>query len=162
VTRRLVKGFLGPVLDIETDEDPAAAAALAERVGLPRQKVNYHPRALEQRGLARVAESRNWGRIAERRLVATAASYVVSPDALGPVASDPDRSADRLSAGYLIALAARAVREVARARPAIASDRAPASDVRCPRMRTSRPSKGIDGSRGRDAHLSVPYRPRRP
>jgi hypothetical protein len=30
------------------------------------------------------------------------------------VASDPDRTADRLSAGYLIALAARAVREVGR------------------------------------------------
>ena len=121
------------MLDIETVEDPATAAALmdplrarilselteprsaatlAQRVGLPRQKVNYHLRALEVLGLAHVAEERKWGGITERRLVATAASYVVSPDALGPVASDPDRTADRLSAGYLIALAARAVREV--------------------------------------------------
>ena len=113
------------MLDVETVEDPAAAAALmdplrarilshlteprsaanlAERVGLTRQKVNYHLRALEERGLARVAEKRRWGGLTERRLVATAASYVVSPDALGPVASDPARSADRLSAGYLIAL----------------------------------------------------------
>ena len=45
-------------------------------------------------------------------LVATAASYVVSPGALGPVAVDPDRERDRLSAGYLIALGARVVREV--------------------------------------------------
>jgi hypothetical protein len=37
---------------------------------------------------------------------------VVSPDALGPVAADPDRTGDRLSASYLIALAARIVREV--------------------------------------------------
>jgi hypothetical protein len=44
--------------------------------------------------------------------VATAASYVVSPGALGPVASDPARTRDRLSASYLVALAARAVREV--------------------------------------------------
>jgi hypothetical protein len=44
-------------------------------------------------------------------MVATAASYVVSPTALGPVAADPDRG-DRLSASYLIALAARIVREV--------------------------------------------------
>ena len=123
------------MLDIETVEDPAAAAALmdplrarilselteprsaatlAQRVGLPRQKVNYHLRTLEQRGLCRVAEERKWGGITERRLVATAASYVVSPDALGPMASDPERTADRLSAGYLIALAARAVREVGR------------------------------------------------
>jgi hypothetical protein len=45
-------------------------------------------------------------------MVATAASYVVSPAALGPVAVDPARNADRLSASYLIALAARVVREV--------------------------------------------------
>ncbi len=91
---------------------PASAAALAGRLGLPRQKVNYHLRALESHGLVRVAEQRKWGGLTERLLVATAASYVVSPAALGPVAADPGRSADRLSAGYLIALAARAVREV--------------------------------------------------
>jgi hypothetical protein len=43
--------------------------------------------------------------------VATAASYVVSPNALGPVAVDPNREGDRLSASYLIALGARIVRE---------------------------------------------------
>ena len=45
-------------------------------------------------------------------MVATAASYVVSPSAMGPVAVDPKREADRLSASYLIALGARIVREV--------------------------------------------------
>lgn len=44
--------------------------------------------------------------------MATAASYVVSPGALGPVAVDPNREVDRLSASYLIALGARMVREV--------------------------------------------------
>lgn len=92
--------------------EPASAATLAERLGLARQKVNYHLRALEAHGLVRVAEKRKWGGLTERLLVATAASYVVSPDALGPVASDPGRSADRLSASFLIALAARIVREV--------------------------------------------------
>ena len=91
---------------------PASAAALAARLGVARQKVNYHLRALEAHGLVRVAETRRWGGLTERRLVATAASYVVSPGALGPVASDPARTADRLSASYLVALAARAVREV--------------------------------------------------
>jgi hypothetical protein len=60
----------------------------------------------------RVAGERQWGGLTERLLVATAASYVVSPDALGAVASDPGRASDRLSARYLIALAARLVREV--------------------------------------------------
>lgn len=92
--------------------EPASAAALAGRLGIARQKINYHLRALEDHGLVEVAEKRKWGGLTERLLVATAASYVVSPDAMGPVATDPGRAVDRLSAGYLIALAARVVREV--------------------------------------------------
>jgi len=91
---------------------PASAATLASRVGLARQKVNYHLRALEDHGLVRLAEERQWGGLTERLLVATAASYVVSPDALGPAAVDPNRELDRLSASYLIALGARLIREV--------------------------------------------------
>src|SRR5881296_3666372 len=91
---------------------PASAATLATRVGLARQKVNYHLHALEAHGLVRLAQRRKWGGLTERLLVATAASYVVSPSALGPVAMDPHREVDRLSASYLIALGARVVREV--------------------------------------------------
>ncbi len=91
---------------------PASAATLAARVGLARQKVNYHLNALEAHGLVRQAQERKWGGLTERLLVATAASYVVSPGALGPVAADPSREIDRLSASYLIALGARVVREV--------------------------------------------------
>lgn len=92
---------------------PASSATLAKRVGLARQKVNYHLHALEAHGLVRLAEERKWGGLTERLLVATASSYVVSPGALGPVAADPNREIDRLSASYLIALGARVVREVA-------------------------------------------------
>jgi len=92
--------------------EPASAATLAARLGLTRQKVNYHLKTLEAHGLVKGAETRRWGGLTERLLVATAASYVVSPLALGPVASDPRREQDRLSASYLIALAARVVREV--------------------------------------------------
>jgi DNA-binding transcriptional ArsR family regulator len=102
--------------------EPASAAALAGRLGIARQKINYHLRTLEEHRLVEVAEKRKWGGLTERLLVATAASYVVSPGAMGPVATDPGRTTDRLSAGYLIALAARVVREVndllARARKA--------------------------------------------
>jgi len=70
---------------------PASAATLAARVGLGRQKVNYHLKALEAHGLVRLAQQRRWGGLTERLLVATAASYVVSPGALGPVAADPGR-----------------------------------------------------------------------
>lgn len=92
--------------------EPASAAALAARVGIARQKVNYHLRALEAHGLVTPAGERRWGGLTERLLVATASSYVVSPSALGPAASDPGRTRDRLSASYLIAVSARAVREV--------------------------------------------------
>jgi hypothetical protein len=91
---------------------PASAATLAARVGLARQKVNYHLNALQAHGLVRLAQERKWGGLTERLLVATAASYVVSPGVLGPVAADPNREVDRLSASYLIALGARVVREV--------------------------------------------------
>ena len=91
---------------------PASAATLAGRMGLPRQKVNYHLRTLESHGLIRVDSRKRWGGLTERRLVATASSYVVSPGALGPVAADPERGMDQLSASYLTALAARVVREV--------------------------------------------------
>ncbi len=91
---------------------PASAATLATRVGLARQKVNYHLRSLEAHGLVRLAEKRKWGGLTERLLVATAASYVVSPSALGSVAADPGREMDRLSASYLVALGARVIREM--------------------------------------------------
>jgi DNA-binding transcriptional ArsR family regulator len=91
---------------------PGSAASLAARVGLTRQKVNYHLRALEEHKLVEPAEERRWGGLTERLMVATATSYVVSPAALGPIAADPARNSDRLSASYLIAVAARVVREV--------------------------------------------------
>jgi DNA-binding transcriptional ArsR family regulator len=92
--------------------EPGSAATLAERVGLTRQKANYHLRALEAHGLVQQVGERRWGGLTERLVVATAASYVVSPSALGEAASDPAKASDRLSARYLIALAARLVREV--------------------------------------------------
>lgn len=92
--------------------EPGSATSLAARVGLSRQKVNYHLRTLEQHGLVELVEERRRGNLTERVLRATAASYVISPAALGRVAPDPDRAPDRLSARYLVALAARAMREV--------------------------------------------------
>jgi DNA-binding transcriptional ArsR family regulator len=92
--------------------EPASAAALASRVKLARQKVNYHLRALEAHKLVEAAGERQWGGLTERLFVATAKSYVVSPQALGPLAADPAHAHDRLSAGYMIALGARLVREV--------------------------------------------------
>ncbi|RJK94975.1 helix-turn-helix domain-containing protein [Vallicoccus soli] len=92
--------------------EPASAAAVAARVGLPRQQVGHHLRALEEQGLVVEVGRRRHGGIVERVLAASAASYVVSPGVLGGAAADPARVPDRLSAAYLVALAGRAVREV--------------------------------------------------
>jgi DNA-binding transcriptional ArsR family regulator len=92
--------------------EPASASSLAARVGLPRQKVNYHLRALERHGLVELVAERRKGNVTERLLQATAAAYVISPAALAAVAPDPARAPDRLSAQWLLALAARLVRDV--------------------------------------------------
>ncbi len=92
--------------------EPASAAALATRVELTRQKVNYHLRALESHGLVEPAGTRQWGGLTERLFVATAGSYLLSPAALGP-AGTVRVKADRLSASYLLAVAGRTLREVA-------------------------------------------------
>jgi len=92
--------------------EPGSAASLAARVGIARQKVNYHLRTLEAHGLVHLTEERKRGGITERVLQATAATYVVSPAALAASGADPERTADRLSARYLVALAGRVVREV--------------------------------------------------
>jgi DNA-binding transcriptional ArsR family regulator len=91
---------------------PASATGLAARVGISRQKVNYHLKALEAHGLVELSEERQHGGITERVLQASAANYVVSPAAVSADAADPDANADHLSAAYLVALAGRMVREV--------------------------------------------------
>lgn len=93
-------------------EEPASAAGLAARVGLPRQKVHYHLRALEDQGLVVEVGQRRHGGLTERVLAASAGAYVVSPAAMGAAGADPARVPDRLSASYLLALAGRVVREV--------------------------------------------------
>jgi DNA-binding transcriptional ArsR family regulator len=92
--------------------EPLSAAALAVRVGLARQKVNYHLHTLEAHGLVHLVEERRRGNFVERVMAATAASYVISPAALAPLAPDPSRAPDRLSARWLLALAAQLVRDV--------------------------------------------------
>ncbi|WP_269937931.1 winged helix-turn-helix domain-containing protein [Arthrobacter sp. HY1533] len=92
--------------------DPASAATVAARMGLPRQKVNYHLRMLEHHGLVVLVDERRRGNVTERVMGATARSYVISPAALPQVAPDPALEPNRLSARWMLALAARLVRDV--------------------------------------------------
>jgi DNA-binding transcriptional ArsR family regulator len=92
---------------------PSSATTLGTRLGLPRQKVNYHLRTLEEHGLIELVDERKKGNVVERIMRATAASYVITPAALSAVSPDPSRSPDRLSARWLLSLAGRLVQDVA-------------------------------------------------
>src|SRR5215216_4973503 len=92
--------------------EPGSASTLGARVGLSRQKANYHLRALERHGLVELVEERRKGNCTERVLQATAASYVISPTALSAVAPDPSREPDQRSARWLLAVAGLFVRVV--------------------------------------------------
>ena len=103
--------------------EPGSATTVATALGETRQKINYHLRALEHLGLVRFVEERPRRGLTERVVVASARAYVLSPDVLGERAVEPERT-DRLSSNYVIALAARVIREVADlARRAEAADR---------------------------------------
>ncbi len=93
--------------------EPGSATTVAHALGVPRQKVNYHLRLLEEHGLVELVEERPRRGLTERVVRATARGYVVSPSALGPSGADPERI-DRLSSRYLLAVAARLVGEVGR------------------------------------------------
>jgi DNA-binding transcriptional ArsR family regulator len=91
---------------------PDSASGLARRLRLPRQRLNYHLRALESAGLVELVEERRKGNCVERVVRATARTFVISPEALGPLGLSADTAPDRLSSAYLIAAAGRTIREV--------------------------------------------------
>ncbi|GAB2696361.1 helix-turn-helix domain-containing protein [Thalassiella azotivora] len=120
--------------------DPASAAQLAAELDLPRQRLGYHLRVLEDAGLVELVEERRRRGFTERLLRTTATAFVVDPDVLSgrspaesPAHSDsamehPAHLArvtargDRHSADHLVEVAARTVRDVARMQDAAERD----------------------------------------
>ena len=96
----------------ELASEAGSATTLSKKVGLPRQKVNYHLRTLERHGLIGLVEERRRGNLTERVMRATAAAYVISPQALSAVEPDPAHAPDRLSAFWMLALASKLVGDV--------------------------------------------------
>ena len=104
---------------------PASASDLARRLNLPRQRVNYHVRALERAGFLRAAGRRRKRNMIEHRYVATARGFVLSPTLLGPVGADWRDIGDTGSADYLLALAEQVRRDVERAARDAGGERVP-------------------------------------
>jgi len=98
--------------------EPASAAGLAEKLGLPRQNIGYHLNALEAAGLVHLAGERRKRGFTERLFVA-AQNYVFDP-AMLQAPPDPDavEAQDRHAADHLISTASTLVRDVARMRQA--------------------------------------------
>ena len=92
--------------------EPASATQLAHELGLSRQRINYHLRALEQAGMLDLVEERQRRGCTERVLAARADAFVVDPGVLGPRARI--EAADRYAAEHLIGAASNVVRDVAR------------------------------------------------
>ncbi|MEM9065459.1 MAG: helix-turn-helix domain-containing protein [Planctomycetota bacterium] len=93
-------------------ESPDSASGLSRRLGIARQKLNYHLRELEERGLIELDVERQRRGFTERVMRPAALGYVVSPEALGPAALDEHTDPDERSAGFLLGLCSRAIREL--------------------------------------------------
>ena len=102
--------------------EPASAAGLAEKLGLPRQNIGYHLNALEAAGLVQLSGERRKRGFTERLFVA-ARNHVFDP---GMMQAPPDPGAvdaqDRHAADHLIATASAMVRDVARMRQDAAAE----------------------------------------
>jgi DNA-binding transcriptional ArsR family regulator len=98
---------------LENLQSPDSATGLARKLGLPRQKINYHIRKLEAAGLVELAEEKARRGCTERYVRLTARAFVISPEFLKGLAADPEQLRDKYSSAYLVAMAGRAVRDVA-------------------------------------------------
>lgn len=96
-------------------QKPSSATEMAGRLRLPRQRVNYHVRALADRGLLRRAGRQRKRNMVEQRYVATARSFLLVPELLGALEADWRDIEDTASAAYLLALTTQVQSDVARA-----------------------------------------------
>jgi DNA-binding transcriptional ArsR family regulator len=97
---------------LATLREPGSAASVAAKLGAPRQRIGYHVRELERAGLVVPVTERAHGGLVERLVQASAAGYVVAPQALGPLAPDATTISDRFSSGYQLAVASRIIHDL--------------------------------------------------
>ncbi len=82
------------------------------KLGVSRQVLNYHLKELEAASVVEFVENRARRGLKERMVRATALSYLISPEAVGALEPDPVRLRDRFSWSYLVAAAAKVVRDL--------------------------------------------------
>lgn len=107
------------ILDIL--REPGSAVGVAGRLGLPRQRVGYHIRALEEAGLLQHVGDRKKRNCTERLLQSSARHYLISPRLLGALGANPEQVADKASSAYQVAVATEVAHTVASLRAAAES-----------------------------------------
>ncbi len=118
--------------------EPDSASGLAKKLGLTRQRVNYHLRELERHGLVRLVEERRRHGLTERFLRRTSDVMIVDPTVLAPPGL---HERDRFGVAAMIGAASDALCSVALlAAGAAESNRRLATAVVDTSVRFARPS----------------------
>lgn len=91
--------------------EPASATQLAAALDIPRQRVNYHLRALEEAGLVELVEERQKRGCVERIMRTKPGAFVVDPAVMN---TEFTQIHDQYAAEHLVNVAAGTVRDVAR------------------------------------------------
>lgn len=112
---------------LEALAEEGSATTVGRDLGLSRQKVNYHLRALEDAGLVEHVEDRRRGNCTERIVRATASHYLIAPSVLEELGASPEHTGDRFSSDHLAAVSARTISELA-----VLRERARAAGKRLP------------------------------
>ena len=108
------------IMELAIEETSGTQAA--RHLGLPRQMVNYHVSALERAGfLVRIGDVRRRNMV-ERRLQASARSYLISPQILGNLSGARRRAPDTTAPEALLSLTARVQDDVGAGLPRDKSD----------------------------------------
>ena len=124
---------------LELAREPASASDLAARMGLGRQRTNYHVKQLVGAGLLEPAGSRVRRGLEERFYRASALSYVIAPQATGPLA--PPESA--ANGGDLVALSSLVLADLAWFQQHADGKRAPAAIQATVRLATAAQRKAF-------------------
>src|SRR5438309_144891 len=97
-------------------EEPESASGLARRLGLPRQQVNYHLRALERAGFIEMGEARQRRGCTERIMRLTSRVSFPRADEAGASETGGGQGGQAFASAHLIAAASSVASEVAELR----------------------------------------------
>ncbi len=111
---RAAQAFLDPTRRMLASalRKPQSAAGLAQRFGLPRQRVNYHLRTLENLGMLELAGTRQRRNCTERLLQLTADAYCIDPGLLGELGRPTEPVNDRFGITAVILRLSRALSDI--------------------------------------------------